>query len=322
MKIKSAPARFKAPDDAATGDEGGTFEALVSVFDNVDSWGDVVMPGAFADSIAEWKASANTLPVLWSHRMDDPAYNIGEVVDIAELEPGAAGLPEWVDPWVKEHGGLWIKARIDTGPDASPIAVQGLRLLKQRRVTQFSYAYDVEDGGPRDGDNGGVFELRKLKLYEVSPTQIGANELTDLLAVPKAHMVGRKLTVTADERDQLQGAIAALAEALDGATVEGEEPSTEPTTTDEPAADAVSEQDAKRGQAARTKAGRSLSAKNEANIRDAVKLLTATLESLDSSDDDSKAKRERPDGAKREGISIPSIRLLTDLAAMRAEISI
>lgn len=309
MNLKSAPARFKALDVPTA--DGGTFEAIVSVFDNVDSWGDVVVPGAFVDSIAEWKASGNTLPVLWSHRMDDPAYNIGEVIDLAELEAGAE-LPEWVDPWVKEHGGLWVKARIDTGPDASPIAVQGLRLLKSRRVTQFSYAYDVQDGGPTTLDGQDVWELRKLKLYEVSPTQIGANELTDLLAA-KARTVGRKLTVTADERDRLRAAVTELSDALDSAEgADDDEPADEPSDQDG---------DAKRGQAARRKAGRTLSAKNEANIRDAVGLLTTTLASLDSSDDDSdKAKRETPTGAKREGLSIPSVRLLSDLAAQRCGI--
>lgn len=179
MKLKSAPARFKA---AGTGDDTGEFEAIVSVFDHIDSWGDVVLAGAFTDTIAEWKASADVLPVLWSHRMDDPTYNIGAVVDIAEFGPGAADLPEWVDPFVREHGGLWVKGRIDTGPDASPIAVQALRLLKARRVTQFSYAYDEIDSGPVTVNGTDAWGLRTLKLYEVSPTQIGANELTELLA--------------------------------------------------------------------------------------------------------------------------------------------
>jgi hypothetical protein len=179
MKLKSAPARFKA--DGADSGNTGEFEAIVSVFNNVDSWGDVVRPGAFVDTIAGWKASTSVLPVLWSHRMDDPTFNIGEVLDIAELAAGAADLPDWVDPFVRDNGGLWVKGRIDTGPDASPIAVQGLRLLKSRRVTQFSYAYDEVDAGWSTADGEEAWELRKLELYEVSPTQIGANQLTELL---------------------------------------------------------------------------------------------------------------------------------------------
>jgi hypothetical protein len=198
VKVKSAPARLKA--DGMDIDASGEFEAIVSVFGNVDSWGDVVQPGAFADSIDHWKTSANTLPVLWSHRMDDPTFNIGEVLDIAELEPGRQ-LPEWVDPHVTQHGGLWVKGRIDTGDDASPVAKQALRLMKARRVTQFSYAYDELESGWAKVDGREVWELRKLKLYEISPTQIGANELTELLAAKAlGTKAGRALSQQNEDR--------------------------------------------------------------------------------------------------------------------------
>lgn len=210
MKLKCAPARFKAPGDDTAG--AGEFEAIVSVFGNIDSWGDVVMPGAFADTIAEWKAGPDTLPVLWSHRMDDPTFNIGAVVDIAEFEPGT-DMPEWVDPFVRENGGLWVKGVIDTGADASPVAVQALRLLKSRRVTQFSYAYDEIDGGPVTINGADAWGLHKLKLYEVSPTQIGANELTELLAAKAGGLkVGRALS--AKNEDNIRQAVTLLTETL------------------------------------------------------------------------------------------------------------
>ncbi|HLL68819.1 MAG TPA: HK97 family phage prohead protease [Micromonosporaceae bacterium] len=188
MRIKSCPAQIKAAP-AADGN-AGEFTALVSVFGNVDSYGDVVVHGAFTDTIAEWKASGDRLPVLWSHRMDDPNFNIGAVLDIAELEPGDPRLAGAADPHVAANGGLWVHGVIDTGPDASPIAVQAQRLLKARRVTQFSYAYDIVDAGPATVDGVDAYELRKLKLYEVSPTQVGANELTELLAAKAAGVNG------------------------------------------------------------------------------------------------------------------------------------
>jgi phage head maturation protease len=209
VKTKSAPAQL-SPATTDTG-TSGEFEAIVSVFGNVDSWGDVVRPGAFADSITAWKSSPNTLPVLWSHRMDDPTYNIGEILDIAELESGRQ-LPDWVDPHLMQHGGLWVKGRIDTGEDASPIARQALRLMKARRVTQFSYAYDEIESGWATADGRDVWELRKLKLYEVSPCQIGANELTELLAAKTGLKVGRTLSKTNEGR--IQQASDLLAEVL------------------------------------------------------------------------------------------------------------
>ena len=229
MKLKSAPVRFKA--DGIDKDGAGEFEAIVSVFGNVDSWGDVVQPGAFADTIEHWKASHNTLPVLWSHRMDDPTYNIGQVLDIAEFEAGRQ-LPDWVDPVVVENGGLWVKGRIDTGADASPIAVHALRLMKARRVTQFSYAYDELDAGWGKADGREVWELRKLKLYEISPTQIGANELTELVAA-KAGLakLGRSLSKSEQEcitqaRDLLTDVLASHASDDDkSGKAKGDEPS-------------------------------------------------------------------------------------------------
>jgi hypothetical protein len=219
VKLKTAPVRFKATDDSAAA--AGEFEAIVSVFGNVDSWGDVVQPGAFADTITQWKASPNTLPVLWSHRMDDPNYNIGEVLDIGEFEPGR-DLPDWVDPLVKANGGLWVKGRIDTGADASPIAVHALRLMKARRVTQFSYAYDEIDAGWGKSDGREIWELRKLKLYEISPTQIGANELTELVAAKNTLLtVGTAMSPKNQDRikqarDLLTSALTALTSDDDG----------------------------------------------------------------------------------------------------------
>jgi hypothetical protein len=203
VKVKSAPARLKA--DGSDVDASGEFEAIVSVFGNTDSWGDVVKHGAFTDTIGHWKASPNTLPVLWSHRMDDPTYNIGEILDIREIGPDSTELPDWVDPAVRKGGGLWVHGRLDTGDDASPIAKQALRLMKARRVTQFSYAYDELESGWGKVDGREVWELRKLKLYEISPTQIGANELTELLAA-KALRLKAGEPLSADNEDRIRQA--------------------------------------------------------------------------------------------------------------------
>lgn len=202
MKLKAAPARFKAGADDA-GLRAGEFEAIVSVFGVVDSYGDVVLPGAFTNTIAAWKSSADRLPVLWNHRMDDPAYNIGEVIDLVEFGPEEPGLPDWVDPAVRAGGGLWVKARIDTGPDASPIAVQTLRLLKARRVSQFSYAYDEVKAGPVTVGGADAWGLHELKIYEVGPTQVGVNEHTELLAAKAAAAAaGRAVPDRTDERER------------------------------------------------------------------------------------------------------------------------
>lgn len=157
MKFKTAPVSVKSVDA-----ETGIFEALVSVFGNEDSYGDVVILGAFANTLVEWESKGDPIPVYWSHRMDDPDYNIGHVLEASETDTG-----------------LLIKAQLDLGGGK---ADQVHRLLKGRRVTQFSFAYDVVS----EKKVGDVNELHELKLYEVGPTPIGANQETELLAVKTA----------------------------------------------------------------------------------------------------------------------------------------
>lgn len=167
MKHKTMPASY-APTD------GASFQAIVSVFNNVDLGGDVVRPGAFTESIEAWKSSGDPIPVLWSHRFDDPQYNIGAVTEIEEIPGGHKRIPDWASPWVKENGGLWVEAELDSHGAAGQIR----HLLSKRRVTQFSFSYDVQDEVQNAyGEN----ELRKLWLHEVGPTPLGMNPLTTLV---------------------------------------------------------------------------------------------------------------------------------------------
>jgi len=167
MYIKSAPVTIKAAGEQ-DGAEEGVFEAIVSAFNNVDTYGDVVMPGAFAESLKEWQASGDPIPVLWAHASHDPDYHIGYVMEAEER-------PE----------GLWVKAQLDPDDlaDKQSKTSKVFRLLKGRRVKQFSFAFDVIDGGWGERDGHDVYELRTLKLYEVGPCLIGVNQNTELLEV-------------------------------------------------------------------------------------------------------------------------------------------
>jgi HK97 family phage prohead protease len=165
MLIKECPARVSVKALDNTQGEG-LFTAVVSVFGNKDSVGDVVLPGAFTQTLTDWKASGNPIPVIWSHDWSDPFSHIGYVTDAAETETG-----------------LQVTGQLDMD---NPKAQQVFRLLKSGRVTQFSFAYDVEQGAFVEDENGSHYELRQLKLYEVGPTLVGANQETELLAVKAA----------------------------------------------------------------------------------------------------------------------------------------
>ena len=166
VKIKNASVKIKAagPTD---GLEDGQFTAYAAVFGNKDSYGDVIIPGAFKATLAEWATSGYPIPLLFGHNMSDPDYNIGHVVSAIE----------------DDHGVL-ITAQLDL---ESPKGAQTYRLIKGRRINQMSFAYDVIEGGPAKSDMlGDYYELRVLNVFEFSVVPLGANQETEILAVKAA----------------------------------------------------------------------------------------------------------------------------------------
>lgn len=164
---KSYPlAEFKAlPSE--DGQPQGKFSARVAVYNNVDLAGDRVMPTAFDASIAEWKASGDPIPVVWSHDWADPFAHIG-FVNPSGIKSSEAGL-EITD------------AQLDV--ETNPFAKQVYDLLAQRRIKEFSFAYDVRDEAlAKDGANN----LNELGIIEVGPTLKGMNPETELVGVKAA----------------------------------------------------------------------------------------------------------------------------------------
>lgn len=159
VSTKHINTALKAPPEGSD-DPEGTFTGYASVFGNVDSYGEVVVKGAFEDALK----AQSTYPVYWSHQMSDPMMNIGKTVDIRE----------------DDHG-LYVKGQLDL---ETPMGAQVHRLIKDGRVNQMSFAFDVEDYAFASSEEKGEYvELRKLKLHEVSVVQVGANQATELLDV-------------------------------------------------------------------------------------------------------------------------------------------
>lgn len=210
MRTMEVSAKVKAAG-VADGLAEGQFSALVSVFNNEDSYGDVVRPGAFTQSLTEWTAKGDSIPVIWAHQWSDPFAHVGRVLKATETLQG-----------------LEVLAQIDDldGEDANPTAQQVYRLLKGRRVTQFSFAYDVGEGGWITDDEhpwGGYYELRRLDLHEVGPCLLGVNRETELLAAKSRNLVagvkaGRVLSQSNYER--LAAAYESIGEVLAAAEPE------------------------------------------------------------------------------------------------------
>jgi uncharacterized protein len=143
----------------------GKFEAIVSVFGNVDLVGDRVVKGAFTKSIEKYRETGDPIPVIWSHDWGNPHAHIG-----------AASA----DSVMEVDRGLLVSGSLDLD---NPFAAQVYRLMKERRVKEMSFAYNViRERSAKDGAN----ELVELDIIEVGPTLKGANPSTELLAVKSA----------------------------------------------------------------------------------------------------------------------------------------
>lgn len=161
--------------------EEGQFAGYASVFGNIDSYGDIVVKGAFADSLKEYGEAGAGIPSYWSHRMDDPHMNIGQTVSAVE----------------DEHG-LKVTVQLDL---ESPTGAYVHKLIKQGRVTQMSFAYDVLEAAEVKVDDRWAYELRKLKVHEVSVVPVGANQETALLAVKNGDQPNKATTEPVEEDD-------------------------------------------------------------------------------------------------------------------------
>lgn len=146
--------------------EEGVFEAIVSVFGNVDRVGDRVVKGAFAKTISNWQTKAakgRFLPIYYSHQYDSPAMLLGKTLDMQERDEG-----------------LWVKGQLFMRKPAAQDVYEG---FKEGVLDQFSFAYDVlDERRAKDGAN----ELLDIVLHEVGPTPLGVNDTTHLVGVKSA----------------------------------------------------------------------------------------------------------------------------------------
>jgi HK97 family phage prohead protease len=129
-----------------------TVEGFASVFNNIDSYNDIVMPGAFAKSI-----KGRNPVMLWQHDSDEP---IG-VWDTVE----------------EQKKGLYVKGRIlqtSMGNDA-------YTLVKAGAISGMSIGYAARKW-EIDADKG-IRKLTEVDLYEVSLVTFPANEKAQITRV-------------------------------------------------------------------------------------------------------------------------------------------
>lgn len=158
MKTK----HLQIPLEIKSVSETGVFSGYGSVFHNEDSYGDVVRPGAFKKSLAEWAKKGRLPPMLWQHDRREP---IGVFTKMVEDEKG-----------------LFVEGRllIDDIPQARAVYA----LLKEKALGGMSIGYR-EILIEQDHDEK-VTNLLELDLWEVSVVTFPANEEATVDSVKSA----------------------------------------------------------------------------------------------------------------------------------------
>lgn len=146
-------------------DGSGRFTALVSTFSSTpDSQGDIVLRGAYRDTIAEWARRPRKMALWWNHAYSDPGSAIGTVFAMRETEEG-----------------LVVEGMLNLSNAKAQHVYEG---MLASTVGEFSIGYNV---APEDYETvGDVRYLRRVELLEISVVSMGANRETRLLSVKSA----------------------------------------------------------------------------------------------------------------------------------------
>lgn len=167
-KDQSVAVKYRSFDyDVKAVGEDGLFSGYGSVFGVVDSYNEVVAPGAFLDSIAEAKTKGRTFPVLWQHSTGEPIGS-WDIESLKEDERGLAG-----------SGSLWLAE--------APYARIAYRGMQTRSITGLSIGYYVRESSFDEKTR--IRTLTKLDLVEISIVTVPANDeaRTDTIKSKLAH---------------------------------------------------------------------------------------------------------------------------------------
>jgi len=156
MEEKRVSAPLEVKDDGAE----GSVQAAFSVFNVIDSDGDVVLPTAFEDG--------QPVPMVWSHQWVNP---VGRGVVKVEKERAI------------------FDGRFFLDTQAGSEAYKTVKNMEE--LQEWSFGFQVlESDLDREWDGTeGVRLLKKLQLFEVSPVLVGANRETETVAIKDGTIV-------------------------------------------------------------------------------------------------------------------------------------
>lgn len=138
----------------------GTFSGYGSVFNNVDSDRDVIMPGAFGATLRSKKPAK--IKLLYQH---DPKQPIGIWEEMRE-----------------DQRGLYVKGRLLINQNV-PEADKAYSLLKAGAIDAMSIGFMIPAGGWEIDEKKRVRKINEVDLWEVSLVTFPANDRARVSAV-------------------------------------------------------------------------------------------------------------------------------------------
>jgi len=141
----------------------GYFEGYGAVFGNEDAKKDIIIPGAFTKSLAEFEKKNETPMMLWNHNDDEP---IGDWVEMKEDSTG-----------LLVKGQLWLGQGITN-------AERAYKVMTGRGKKGLSIGYRTKEA---DRDKQGRRLLKQIDLHEVSPVTFPMNSEATVLRVKSAN---------------------------------------------------------------------------------------------------------------------------------------
>jgi len=149
--------------------EAGTFSGYLSVFDVIDSYREVVAPGAFRSTLSKWTEKGRLPPLLWQHRSGEP---LGPFTRMEE-----------------DKRGLYFEAQLLVNDIAR--AREAYALLKNKVIGGMSIGFSINPDGEEYDSRAGVVVLRDIDLWEGSLATFPANEAAQVSDVKGREFIER-----------------------------------------------------------------------------------------------------------------------------------
>lgn len=153
-----------APPDAGTGADTMTFSGYGAVFGNVDSYGDVIAPGAFAQYLSDAQAGKQPWPAML-------AQHGGWGMGADDMTP----VGVWTHLSEDGHG-LKVEGKFADTPRGRELYTL-MKMQPRPAIDGLSIGYIAKKFEPRSKPEDPRRKLTQIDLLEISPVTFPANRL-------------------------------------------------------------------------------------------------------------------------------------------------